>query len=154
MLHFRLPLYTRNGQVGEHVLLLWFLALVLAGCCCHLICFEFVVLHFRLPIPKRADCRTRTYREETKKTLPRRPGHVAPRGAFSCRCANAAILNATSWLDCTYRGFPATLLSRLSPAPSIVDESLRTPVPGYTHTDLNVDTTKLAGGCSEGLGAF
>ena len=46
--------------------------------------------------PKRADCRTRTYRRETKKTLPRRPGHVAPRGAFSCRCANAAILNATS----------------------------------------------------------
>ena len=28
MLHFRLPLYTRNGQDGEHVLLLWFLALV------------------------------------------------------------------------------------------------------------------------------
>ena len=33
-------LYTRNGQVGEHVLLLWFLALVLAGCCCQLVCFE------------------------------------------------------------------------------------------------------------------
>ena len=46
--------------------------------------------------PKRADYITRTYREETKKTLPRRPGHVAPRGAFSCRCANSAILNATS----------------------------------------------------------
>ena len=28
VLHFRLPLYTRNGQVGEHVHLLWFLALV------------------------------------------------------------------------------------------------------------------------------
>ena len=28
VLHFRLPRYTRNGQVGEHVLLLWFLALV------------------------------------------------------------------------------------------------------------------------------
>ena len=27
-LHFRLPLYTRNGQVGENVLLLWCLALV------------------------------------------------------------------------------------------------------------------------------
>ena len=52
VLHFRLPLYTRNGQVGEHVLLLWFLALVLAGCCCQLVCFEFVVLHFRLPIPE------------------------------------------------------------------------------------------------------
>ena len=41
VLHFRLPLYTRNGQIGEHVLLLWFLALVLAGCCCQLVCFEF-----------------------------------------------------------------------------------------------------------------
>ena len=41
VLHFRLPLYTRNGQVGEHVLfLLWFLVLVLAGCCCKLVCFE------------------------------------------------------------------------------------------------------------------
>ncbi|CAM9855953.1 unnamed protein product, partial [Ascophyllum nodosum] len=40
VLHFRLPLYTRNGQVGEHVLLLWFLALVLAGACCQLVCFE------------------------------------------------------------------------------------------------------------------
>ena len=28
VLHFRLPLDTRNGQVGEHVPLLWFLALV------------------------------------------------------------------------------------------------------------------------------
>ena len=57
-----------------------------------LLCFISVCLY-----PKRTDCRTRTtYREETKKTLPRRPGHVAPRGAFSCRCANAAILNATS----------------------------------------------------------
>ena len=40
VLHFRLPLYTRNGQIGEHVLLLWFLALALAGCCCQLVCFE------------------------------------------------------------------------------------------------------------------
>ena len=53
VLHFRLPLYTRNEQVGEHVLLLlWFLALVLAGCCCQLVCFEIVALHFRLPIPE------------------------------------------------------------------------------------------------------
>ena len=52
VLHFRLPLYTRNGQVGEHVLLLWFLALVLASCCCQLVCFEFVVLHFRLYTPE------------------------------------------------------------------------------------------------------
>ena len=44
-------LYTRNGQVGEHILL-WFLALVLASCCCQFVCFEFVVLHFRLPIPE------------------------------------------------------------------------------------------------------
>ena len=90
VLHFRLPLHTRNGQVGEQVHLFWFLALVLAVCCCKLVCFEFVVLHFRLPslYPKRAYCRTRTYREELKKTLPRRPGHVAPRGGFSCRCAN------------------------------------------------------------------
>ena len=41
VLHFRLPLYTPNGQIGEHALLLWFLALVLAGCCCcQLVCFE------------------------------------------------------------------------------------------------------------------
>ena len=57
----------------------------------NLLCLMSVCLY-----PKRADYRTRAYREETKKTLPRRPGHVAPRGAFSCRCANAAILNATS----------------------------------------------------------
>ena len=45
---------------------------------------------------------------------------------------------------CTYRGFPAALLSRSSPAPSIVDKSLKTPVvPVYTHTDLNVETTNL-----------
>ena len=56
VLHSRLPLYTRNGQVGEHVIfLLWYLALVLAGCCfVNFVCVEFVVLHFRLPIyPKR-----------------------------------------------------------------------------------------------------
>ena len=52
VLHFRLPLYTRNEHVGEHVFLSWFLALVLAGCCCQLVCFEFIVLHFRLPIPE------------------------------------------------------------------------------------------------------
>ena len=57
----------------------------------NLLCLVSVCLY-----PKRADCRTRTYREETKKTLPRRPGHVAPRGTFSCRCANASILNVTS----------------------------------------------------------
>ena len=55
------------------------------------LCFISVCLY-----PKRVDYRTRTYREETKKTSPRRPGHVAPRGAFSCRCANAAIPTATS----------------------------------------------------------
>ena len=34
---------------------MWYLALVLAGCCfVNFVCFEFVVLHFRLPIyPKR-----------------------------------------------------------------------------------------------------
>ena len=57
-----------------------------------LLCFISFCLY-----PKRADCRTRTYREESKKKLaPPSRGHVAPRGAFSCRCANAAILNATS----------------------------------------------------------
>ena len=64
-------LYTRNGQVGEHVLL-WFLALVLAGCCCQFVCFEFAVLHFRLPIPETRDGQIIehvTYREETKKDL-------------------------------------------------------------------------------------
>ena len=60
----------------------------------NLLCFISVYLYTRNA--KRADYRTRAYREETKKTLPRRPGHVAPRGAFSCRCADAAILNVTS----------------------------------------------------------
>ena len=94
VLHFRLPLYTRNGQVGEHMLLLWFwlwswLAAVVNLFVLNLLCFISVC-------PKRADYRTRTYREEIKKTLPRRPGHAAPRGTFSCRCANASILKATS----------------------------------------------------------
>ena len=74
---------------------LWFSALVQAAVVnlfvLNLVCFVSVCLY-----PKRGDCRTPKYGEETKKTLPRRPGHVAPRGAFSCRCANAAILNATS----------------------------------------------------------
>ena len=48
VLHLRLPMDTRNGQVGEDVLPLWYLALVLAGCCCQFVCFEFVVLRFRL----------------------------------------------------------------------------------------------------------
>ena len=105
VLHFRLPLYTRNGQMENTYsccgiwLRTWLAALKFVN-----LFVLNVVLHFRWPIPenlypKRADCRrTRTtYREETKKTFPRRPGHVAPRGAFSCRCANnAAILNATS----------------------------------------------------------
>ena len=97
VLHFRLPLYTRNGQVGKHVysscgFWLWsWLAAVVNLFVLNLLCFISVNQY-----PKRADCRTRTYREETKKTLPRRPGHVAPRGAFSCRCANASILNTTS----------------------------------------------------------
>ena len=93
VLHFCLPLYTRNGQVGEHVLLLWGLALILAGCCCQLVCFGFLLCFIAVCLYlQRADCRrTRTYREETKKTLPR---HVAPRGACSCKCANSAILKA------------------------------------------------------------
>ena len=100
VLHFRFPIYTRNGQVGAHVLLLWFLSFVWFWLVAvvnlfvlNLLCFISVCLY---STRKRADCRTRTYREETKKTLPRRPGHVAPRGAFSRRCANAVILNATS----------------------------------------------------------
>ena len=72
----------------------------LAGCCCQLVCFEFVVPHFRLPIPETRNGQivehvVRTT-EKKQKIPPRRPGHVAPRGASSCRCANAAILNATS----------------------------------------------------------
>ena len=38
----------------------------------NLLCFISVCLY-----PKRADCRTRTYREQTKKTLLRRPGHAS-----------------------------------------------------------------------------
>ena len=56
----------------------------------NLLCFISVCLY-----PKRADCRTRTYREEAKKPCLAVQGmHVAPRGTFSCRCGNAAILNA------------------------------------------------------------
>ena len=119
VLYFRLPLYTRKGQVGENKYSccgswLWsWLAAAVNLFVLNMLCFISVCLYL-----KRADCRTRTYREETKKTLPRRPGHVAPRGAFSCRCAHAAILNATSF-HCTYRGFPAALLSRSCPAPGI-----------------------------------
>ena len=53
VLHFPFPIYTRNGQVGEHVrtlVVVFGFCLVLAGCCCQLVCFEFVVLHFCLPI--------------------------------------------------------------------------------------------------------
>ena len=97
VLHFHLPLYTQNGQVGEHVLLLWFLALVLAGCCCQLVCSEFVVLHFRLTIPETGRLKNTYVQRRNKKDLaPPSRGHVDPRGAFSYRCANAAILNATS----------------------------------------------------------
>ena len=55
VLHFHLPLYTRNGQVGEHVILFncgfwlwsWLVDVVT------FVCFEFVVLHyFLLPIPE------------------------------------------------------------------------------------------------------
>ena len=59
VLNFRLPLYTRNGQVGEHILLLWFLALVLAGCCCQLVCFECCGMLCFISVclyPKRAEC--------------------------------------------------------------------------------------------------
>ena len=73
---------------------LWSGWLLLSTCLFRICCASFPFAYTRNA--KRADCRTRTYREETKKTLPRRPGHVAPRGAFSCRCANAAMLNATS----------------------------------------------------------
>ena len=96
VLHFRLPLIPETGRLENTYsccgFWLWpWLAAVVNLFVLNLLCFISVCLY-----PKRADCRTRTYREETKKTLPRRPGHVAPRGAFSCRCANAAILNATS----------------------------------------------------------
>ena len=90
--------------------------------------------------PKRADFRTRTYREETKKNLPRRPGHVGPFLAggltqrFSTqplelyiprlsRCTSQEVVSCSEYL--------------------YVDESLKTPVPVYTHTDLNVETIKL-----------
>ena len=59
------------------LLLLWFLALVLAGCC-QLVCFEFGVL--RCPCIAETGRLENMYREE-KNTL-RRPGHVAPRGLF------------------------------------------------------------------------
>ena len=66
--------------------------LLLSTCLFWMLCFISVCLY-----PKRADCRTHTRTEKKqKKNLPRRPGHVAPREAFSCRCTNAAILNATS----------------------------------------------------------
>ena len=54
------------------VFLLWsWLAAVVNLFVLNLLCFISVCLY-----PKRADCRTRTYREQTKKTLPRRPGHA------------------------------------------------------------------------------
>ena len=91
-----LPLYNaRNGQVGETYsccgFWLWSRLAAVVNLFVLNLCFISVC-----PCPKRADCRTHTYKEETKNNLPRRPGHVAPRGAFSCRCGNAAILKATS----------------------------------------------------------
>ena len=47
------PCIPETGRLeNTYVLPLWYLALVLAGCCCQLVCFKFVVLRFRLPIPK------------------------------------------------------------------------------------------------------
>ena len=139
MLHFRLPLYTRNGQVGGHILVLWFLALVMAGCYCQLVCFEFVVLHFRLPITRNGQI-VEHARTEKKQKRPC-PAVQGTWGLFLQVCQRSD--SQRNLLSCTCRGFPAALLSRSSPAPSIVDESLKTPVPVYTHTDyLYVDTTK------------
>ena len=79
MLHFRLPLYTRNGQDGEPSCCgfwLWsWLAAVVNLFVLNLLCFISVCLY-----PKRADCRTHTYREETKKGKRHNrvhPGHFA-----------------------------------------------------------------------------
>ena len=104
----------------------------------NLLCFISFCLY-----PKRADCRTRsTYSEETKRPCPAVQGtwlHVGPflAGVLTQRFSTQPLE------PCTYRGFPAALLSRSSPAPSIVDESFKSPVPVYTHTDLNVETIKL-----------
>ena len=69
VLHFRLPLYTRNGQVGEPSCCgfwLWSrLAAVVNLFVLNLLCFFSVCLY-----PKRADCRTHTYvRRRNKKDL-------------------------------------------------------------------------------------
>ena len=63
----------------ESLLLLWFLALVLAGCCGQLVWFEFGVL--RCPCIPETGRLENTYREEEKKTLCR-SGYVASRGPF------------------------------------------------------------------------
>ena len=57
-----------------------------------LLCFISVCLY-----PKRADCRTRTYREETKKTLPRRPG----------RCNTVLQIGAPDWTEECSEGLDA-----------------------------------------------
>ena len=112
---------------------LWtWLAAVVNSFILNLLCFIYVCLY-----PKRADCRTRTYREETKKTLPRRPGHVAPRGAFPCTCANASILNATSRAVYT-EAFPLHYsVGRLLLRVSLRRRKPQNASPGvHTHTQL------------------
>ena len=71
-----------------------FSALFGTGCCCQLVCFEFVVLHFRLPIPETRNGQIIEHVRTEKKQDLAPPSRA--RGAFSCRCANAAILNATA----------------------------------------------------------
>ena len=54
--------FYRGAPICNTVLQHFSCNMVLAGCCCQLVCFEFDVLHFRLPpvYPKRAGWRTRT----------------------------------------------------------------------------------------------
>ena len=79
------------------LLLLWFLALVLAGCC-HLVCFEFGVL--RCPcIPETGRLENKYRGKKIDLPSSRARGSTWP---FSRRKLSS----------CTYRGFPAALLSR------------------------------------------
>ena len=84
-------------------------------------CFEFVVLHFRLPIPETRNGQIIEHvrrEKKQKRPCPAVQGtwlHVGPFLAGVLTRSNSQ----RNPLSCTYRDFPAALLSRSSPAPGI-----------------------------------
>ena len=104
------------------LLLLWFWALVLAGCC-QLVCFKSGVL--RCPCVPETGRLENMYREKIKDLAPSRArGSTWP---FSQRKLSS----------CTYRGFPAALFSRRRRKPQNTS-------PGVHETTTHVNTHAYA----------